>query len=394
MHTAYIPTQFYLSSIFLIGLLIPYNNEYLIQDTGSLNSAKSPFIIVIEEAGIKILPHIVNAVVVVTILSVANSSIYASSRVLNAMAVKDLAPKWFAYVDIMGRPIHCLVLSFTLACLAFLVQLKDEQSAVFLWLLSICGLSSVICWASICYTHIQFRAALKLKGKALSTLPYESPLGVLGSYIGLLLNIFIILCQLVAGIHPVDSELADMSAGQRAAHFWQSFMALPLIFLVFAWFKWYKGTRIIGMTMSLNPFSNAKIERGRGTAKVDLNQVDFSESWNDGSYILHALNHPNDVIRVERLWWCPRFIRPAILFFDFPWRLPSEKQLVTEDTCEIKRKAAEDKDKRDRVMYEEIRRGVLHRERPAIDQEIEDRVAEILEENRMRYRGRNYQNEH
>jgi yeast amino acid transporter len=234
------------------------------------------------------------------------------------MANAGLAPKAFRYVDKMGRPLRCFYLSFAFGLLAYLAQLP-QQNTVFIWLLSLCGLSSIISWTSICVTHIRFRQALKLHGKALDTLPYQSPLGVIGSWIGLLCNLFIIVLQLVTALFPIGYQ--DMSGSMRAQSFFQSFMAFPLIATIYLGFKFFKGTEIEGLTLSWKGITFKRIVWGEGTTVASLRtDVNFTDSWNLGDYREYARLHPDLIVWEEELWWCPRPLRGCITFFYFPRR--------------------------------------------------------------------------
>jgi amino acid transporter len=64
---------FYILGIFVISLIVPYNDPRLLSDTG--NAASSPFTIAVSNAGIKVLPSIVNAIVLVAAWSAANSDV-------------------------------------------------------------------------------------------------------------------------------------------------------------------------------------------------------------------------------------------------------------------------------------------------------------------------------
>jgi amino acid transporter len=307
-------------SIVFIGLLVPYNDPRLLgSKQENFSSAASPFVIAVRNAGVKVLPSMINSIILITVLSVANSSIYGSSRVLNAMAEAGLAPKAFAYVDTKGRPLRCLYLCFSFGFLAYLSELK-QQNTVFLWLVSLCGLSSIISWTSICVTHIRFRQALKIHGKEISTLPYESPLGVTGSWIGLALNMFIIIVQFITAIKPVGYQ--DMSSSQRAQSFFQSFMAFPLIGITYLGFKFFKGTKILRMTDDGQVGrGKLRVVRGEGTKVVDLmTEVDFTDSWDHGDYVRYAARNPDKFPEESPLWWCPPFLRPGIEIFYFPWK--------------------------------------------------------------------------
>lgn len=75
---------FYIVNLFLIGLNVPYNSP-LYSGMGS-ESRHSPFVIAIQLAGIKVLPSIFNAVILISVMSVANSCTFGSTRTMQALA--------------------------------------------------------------------------------------------------------------------------------------------------------------------------------------------------------------------------------------------------------------------------------------------------------------------
>jgi amino acid transporter len=235
------------------------------------------------------------------------------------MAKAGLAPKAFAYVDKKGRPLRCFYLSFAFALLAYLAELQQDYT-VFLWLLSACGLASIISWASICATHIRFHQALRIHKKPWNELPYQSPLGIIGSWFGLFCNLFIILLQFITAAWPVGFH--GMTPKQRAQYFFQNFTAFILIAIVYLGFKFFKGTKVEGVNLSWKgvSFDKPSIKR-EGTVPVNLStDVDFTGSWELGDWFEYARLHPERVVREEPLWWCPGPLRALITFFEFPWR--------------------------------------------------------------------------
>lgn len=180
-------TFFYVLSLFLLGLIVPYTNENLLNSTGA-NSKFSPFVIAINLAGIKALPSIFNVIITISVISVANSCTFGSTRTMQALAERGMAPSFLAVVDKHGRPIWGVVIQLAFGLLAFIGEVK-QASTVFNWLLSLSGLSYFFVWGGICLAHIRFRAAWKAQGHVKAELPYEAIFGVAGSWYGFLLNI-------------------------------------------------------------------------------------------------------------------------------------------------------------------------------------------------------------
>ena len=75
---------FYIVNLFLVGLIVP-ENSVLYSGEGS-ESRHSPFVIAIQLAGIKALPSIFNAVILISVMSVANSCTFGSTRTIQALA--------------------------------------------------------------------------------------------------------------------------------------------------------------------------------------------------------------------------------------------------------------------------------------------------------------------
>ena len=78
---------FYVLSVFFLGMLVPYNSKELaFATTQSTSAAASPFVVAIVLAGIKVLPGILNACILIFVFSAAISDLYISSRTLYGLA--------------------------------------------------------------------------------------------------------------------------------------------------------------------------------------------------------------------------------------------------------------------------------------------------------------------
>lgn len=178
---------FYIVSLFLIGLLVPSDDPDLLGSSGA-NTKASPFVLAIKMAGVKGLPSVFNAVITISVISVANSCTYGSTRTMQALGARGMGPSFLTYIDSKGRPLWCILVQLAFGFLAFINEAPDG-STIFTWLLSLSGLSYFFVWGSICLSHIRFRAGWKVQGHTLDELPYQASFGVIGSYIGLFLNI-------------------------------------------------------------------------------------------------------------------------------------------------------------------------------------------------------------
>ncbi|KAK9779062.1 putative Amino acid permease [Seiridium cardinale] len=222
---------FYVINLLILGLVLPYNDSRLLEASSS-SSRFSPFVLAIEDAGVKVLPHIFNAVITVSVISVANSCTYGSTRTLQAMAERGMAPKVLAYVDKHGRPIWCVALQLAFGLLAY-IGVAGNQGVIFTWLLSLSGLSYFFVWGSICFAHIRFRQGWKHQGYNLQQLPYKAPLGIIGSSLGLLLNILAIMATFYTALYPTGD------ATPTADYFFEQFLAAPIILFLYLFWKLY-----------------------------------------------------------------------------------------------------------------------------------------------------------
>jgi yeast amino acid transporter len=164
----------------------------------------------IQDAGIQVLPSIFNAVITIAVISVANSCTFGSTRTMQAMAERGMAPKFLAYVDKQGRPLWCVVVQLAFGLLAF-IGLAEKGMTVFDWLLALSGLSYFFVWGSICLAHVRMRAAFKAQGVSLDTIPWKVPAGVVGSYIGLGLNILCLIATFYNALYVSYPKLNNFN---------------------------------------------------------------------------------------------------------------------------------------------------------------------------------------
>jgi len=228
-------TFFYVVSLFIVGLIVPSNSDVLLGSSGA-NTKASPFVYAIQLAGIKGLPSVMNAVITISVLSVANSCTFGSTRTIQALAANKMAPKFLAAIDKKGRPIACIILQLLFGLLAFINE-ASVGSTVFTWLLALSGLSYFFCWGSICLSHIRFRHAWKLQGHTKDELPYQAQFGIIGSYVGLFLNVIALMATFYVSLFPVGGS-------PSAEYFFETYLAAPIIIAL--WVFWKCWTRFEG----------------------------------------------------------------------------------------------------------------------------------------------------
>ncbi|CAN3370685.1 lysine/arginine permease Can1p [Diutina catenulata] len=168
---------FYVLCMFFIGVLVPYDDPQL---DGS-DTANSPFIIAMNNAGTKVLPHIFNAVILTTVISAANSNVFIASRILYALAESKVAPKPFMWTTRWGVPWFSVAFTSAIGALGYLAVSNSGQEA-FDWLLNISALAGLISWGGIAFAHIRFMQILKHRGISRDSLPFKAKFMPYGTY--------------------------------------------------------------------------------------------------------------------------------------------------------------------------------------------------------------------
>lgn len=79
-------------SIAVIAAIIPYTDPLLLNESGSVS--QSPFTIVFDRVGIAFAASVINAVILTSLLSAANSGVYTTGRMLYSLSADNKAPKF------------------------------------------------------------------------------------------------------------------------------------------------------------------------------------------------------------------------------------------------------------------------------------------------------------
>ncbi|KAK9383642.1 amino acid permease-domain-containing protein [Kockiozyma suomiensis] len=236
-------TLFYIVALTLVGLLVPYNDDHLL-GASSVDATASPFVIAIQNAGISGLPSVMNVVIMIAVLSVGNSSVYGCSRTLASLAEMGQAPAILGYVDKSGRPLVGIIITSVFGLFAY-VSASPKEGQIFDWLLALSGLSSIFTWGSICLAHILFRRAWKIQGHSLEELAFRSHPGIIGSYLGLLLNVLVLIAQFWIAVWPTGGK-------PNAYDFFVSYLAAPVVLVFYIFYKiWFRPAFVKPSTADL-----------------------------------------------------------------------------------------------------------------------------------------------
>lgn len=158
---------FFIGTVFIIATLLPYNyNE------SHAHITKSPFVAVLDNAGIPFAGDIMNIIIIVAIFSVSNSGLYAASRMLWHLGNQKKIPAFFGRVNAKGIPVNAVIFSM-LGSLSALASLVYSPQLVFATLIGMSGFTSILTWMSISFSQYRFRKTLT--EKQIRDLPYRTP---------------------------------------------------------------------------------------------------------------------------------------------------------------------------------------------------------------------------
>ncbi|GGB66361.1 amino acid permease [Fictibacillus barbaricus] len=173
---------FFILSIFILAALFPWEKA---------NAVESPFVEVFEGIGIPYAADIMNLVIITAVLSVANSGLYATSRMLWSMSNQGMINPVFGKLNKRGVPMVALIVSLGVGCLSLLSGIFAEET-VYLWLLSIAGFGAVFTWLSIAVSNLLARRKYMAAGGRAEDLKYRTPLYPLVPILAIVCNLIVI----------------------------------------------------------------------------------------------------------------------------------------------------------------------------------------------------------
>ncbi|SCU78705.1 LANO_0A03708g1_1 [Lachancea nothofagi CBS 11611] len=219
---------FYITTVIIIGCLVPYTDDRLLGGNSSEDLSASPFVIALSgqgSMGTKV-SHFMNTVVLIAVLSVCNSCVYASSRVIQALGASGQLPRVCGYVDQKGRPLTGIIICGIFGLLGFLVADEEKENEAFTWLFALCSISSFFTWFCICASQVRYRLALRAQGRSTDEIAHKSMLGIYGGILGAVLNVLLIAGEIYVSASPLGEE-------SSAKQFFQYCLSIPIMIVVY-----------------------------------------------------------------------------------------------------------------------------------------------------------------
>lgn len=221
---------FYILTIIVIAAIINYKDPRLLNPNST--AVMSPFTIVFKNIGLAVAASVMNAVILTSVISSANSVMYASTRMLYSLGKSKGAPSLFGRVAKNGIPVNALIVTSIICILAFLTGIFGTQ--IYIFLVDLSSLTGFLAWVGISFSHIRFRRAYLVQKKDLSDLPYKAKWFPVGPILALLMTFAI-----MVNLDP--AQLFSAQWGQALA----TYAAFPIFIILYFSYKWKYNTKII-----------------------------------------------------------------------------------------------------------------------------------------------------
>jgi len=157
-------TFFYLGSVGFLLTMIPWNK---------FDSSQSPFTQFLSIAGLPEASLVVTLVAVTAMLSSTNTSLYASSRVLSALALAGQAPRGLSGLNRHGVPLLAITISAFGLVVGVVLNYLVPQTA-FAFLTNTLAWAIFFVWSSIVLCHLHFYRC-RLKAGTLHAVAFRLP---------------------------------------------------------------------------------------------------------------------------------------------------------------------------------------------------------------------------
>lgn len=251
---------FYILGIAVMGLIVPFNDPGLKSD--SSYTGASPWVRAMQLAGVKILPHIFNAVILISAFSAGSSYIYVASRTLYAMSLDHQTPAVFRRVDKRGVPYAAVLFSWLIGALAYL-GISSGGGTVFSWLSALSAVAGLFAWGTCCVAYLRFRKAYSIQGYDRADLPYRARLQPYASWFSIIMS----------GLVIVFSGWSVFLKGNfTASGFLTSYIGIPVFFVPWIGWKLWHKTKVVKL-------SEVDLDSGRMNPKDEVPEKIPTTLW-------------------------------------------------------------------------------------------------------------------
>ncbi|OQD67614.1 hypothetical protein PENPOL_c003G03137 [Penicillium polonicum] len=260
---------FYVISIFMVGLVVPSNEPRLSNSSGT--ASESPFVIAATLAGIKVVPSIINAVIITSAWSSGNSNMLGGTRVLVGLAMNGQAPKFFTRLNRFSVPFIAISLYGLFMCLGYM-SLSSTANTVFNWLQDLVSITTLTNWMTILITYLRFYYGCKKQGISRKSLPWATPLQPYISWASL----FMLTILLITGGYSTF-----INGHWENETFVSSYINIPLFLILYFGYKFIRKTKIVPLEdIPIQPFIDIANRNPEPEAKPKKGLRRLNILWN------------------------------------------------------------------------------------------------------------------
>ena len=220
-----------------MGVIVPWNDQKvqaILSGTSSASGGSgSPYVIAMKNMKVQALPHLVNALIITSIFSAANSYTFCATRTLYSMALERRAPRIFTKTTGNGVPIFAYLVVVGFSCLS-LLQVSNSSSVVVEWFSDLITAGALIDFLVICITYLSFYYACKAQGVDRRSFPYYGYLQPYCAYVGIFFMTVVIPCYGYKCFQP-----------WAVSSFFQNYTMQIVAPVLFVFWKLVKRTRML-----------------------------------------------------------------------------------------------------------------------------------------------------
>lgn len=220
---------------------------------GGAGAGSSPFVVGIANAGIEVLPSIVNAVILISAWSSGNAFLYMSIRSLYSLAIAGNAPAIFKKCTKSGVPIYAAGVSSLFALLSYL-NVSNESGVVFDWFVNLTNTWGLVSWVCCMIIFVRFRKACRFHNVQSPWTNFVQPYG---AWIAMFSFTFLCLINGFTVFFPQNWS---------ASSFLTAYVGLPVFFVMYLghrlWARhdsWLRDPQEIDMFTGLKEVEDAEL---------------------------------------------------------------------------------------------------------------------------------------
>ena len=228
---------FFIGGALACTIVLPHDDPTLaeihLHGSGGQSAAASPYVMAMENMGIRVLPHIVNALLFTTIYSAGNTYTYCATRSLYSLALEGRAPGFLRKCNSNGIPVYCFCVVMIFPFLSLLQVNKGSADALAILLSLVTG-GGVVDYIAMSITFLFYYRACVAQGVDRRTRPYYGYFQPYGAWIALIVQTIVVYTYGYTSFTPWNTT-----------NFFSNYMMQILAPLLFIFWKVFKGTKFV-----------------------------------------------------------------------------------------------------------------------------------------------------